>query len=606
VASDVTEDPFCPLPLSEWTWDLSSPEGVAKWESFLQNVEQEISDLHKIAKSRNVYGHDGLMLSCGGAALTFLGHALESTGGRGTWITWRRPNYGAGSISHRDEKVNGMRFKGTYSCATPLQLQHNLNGSEKEAAEFYKHLGVNCVQNRVTLDVIYHTKPDGTVPFLDLATMGELCRLTNGKLMWIRAAEWRDTLREELSRSIQSFVGYDAVFKVRTSSGLQVKSYVSPQGAIQDDGALLASEEINLASITADTCITVGLEHAVGGIKKGQRAYIQTALLYSTPSGHRRVRVSTLAVSTTTSVPEAFRSVDFGAVAMLLTRDCIARLHSPKQENVEVEKIRQNVRSGLYHMCILMLASFKKNGNAGMAPLGQLLLPDTMQLLPLFCMGLMKSALLRPSMARRVGGMQTVTITPSADERAYAVSCSHRSTVATAMLLAYPYVFDTHALVDDAAGRSISWMSSQFGSEVTGIVKLPRALDASIENMEDCGVYLIDSFDCVYLVIGKDVPPEARQSLLNPRSEAGQRIQLLVWQIRAFSSTLQGSESSNAIRPCFPPLIPVVRSESRQTSMEARALDLMLHDAIGGEKDYQDFFVNLHLRINERIQSTKA
>ena len=109
VISDVTQDPFCPLPLSEWTFDLSDDQGVAQWESVLQlHLEKEVKDLYQLAKARNVYGHDGLMLSCGGAALQFLAHALEATGGRGTWISWRRPNYGAGKISHRDEKTNTM------------------------------------------------------------------------------------------------------------------------------------------------------------------------------------------------------------------------------------------------------------------------------------------------------------------------------------------------------------------------------------------------------------------------------------------------------------------------------------------------------------------
>ena len=606
VATDVTQDPFCPLPLSEWTWDLSAPQGATEWQRMLSRIvtRHELDALYQIAKARNVYGHDGLMLSCGGAALQFLSHALESSGagGRGTWITWRRPNYGAGTIPHRDEKTNGLRFTGTYSCATPLQVQRDLKEPEKEAAAFYQALGRSSVEHRVSLDVVYHTNPDSATPFLDLATMGELCRCTGGKLIWIRSTDWQETLREELSHAMQSFVGYDAVFKVRTSSGLQVKAYLASKGTPQDDG-LVSSEEINLPFVSPSTCIAVQFEHAIGGIRKGQRAYVQTALLYTTPSGQRRVRVSTLALNSTTSVAQVFRSVDFGATAMFLARECVERLHSPKQDSGNVEKIRQTVRDGLYHMCVLVLASFRKNGDGGMGRLGQLILPEQMQLLPLFCMGLMKSPLLRPSLARRIGGMQTVTITPTADERAYAASCWYNSSVATAMLLACPLLLDAHVTEDGSSGSRIAWLPSESGPETMGTVNLPEPLDASVEVLKDYGVYLLDSFDSLYLVIGKDVPTELRYSFLDPKTEEGRRVQLLAWQLRSFSSTMQGCESSNAVRPHFPPLVPVLRSEDRQTFLEARVLDCMFHDAIGGGKDYKDFLVNLHRSISERVDA---
>ena len=37
-------------------------------------------------------------LSCGGAALAMLAEALLELGGRGTLITWRRPNFGMSRV----------------------------------------------------------------------------------------------------------------------------------------------------------------------------------------------------------------------------------------------------------------------------------------------------------------------------------------------------------------------------------------------------------------------------------------------------------------------------------------------------------------------------
>jgi hypothetical protein len=72
---DVAAEPFCPLPISEWTWNLATPRGV--------------EDMQMCASS-------GYSLSCGGAAMTFLVDALQHSGGRAVWISWPRPTHEVG------------------------------------------------------------------------------------------------------------------------------------------------------------------------------------------------------------------------------------------------------------------------------------------------------------------------------------------------------------------------------------------------------------------------------------------------------------------------------------------------------------------------------
>ena len=52
--------------------------------------------------------------------------------------------------------------------------------------------------------------------FLDLATLGQLCRDTGGKVKWIQTSGgWQEQFQQELLRPVMSFYGTDAILKFR-------------------------------------------------------------------------------------------------------------------------------------------------------------------------------------------------------------------------------------------------------------------------------------------------------------------------------------------------------------------------------------------------------
>ena len=118
---------------------------------------------------------------------------------RTTWLSWRRPNFGVGSI--RDRERNDLKLYTKESTEkrlfTPLQQHHKPDSMDDEAIVFYNNLLRKAIQNKVSIDVVMHTRPK-PMAFLDLATLGELCRGTAGRLKWIRAADWRQELKLEL------------------------------------------------------------------------------------------------------------------------------------------------------------------------------------------------------------------------------------------------------------------------------------------------------------------------------------------------------------------------------------------------------------------------
>ena len=443
-----------------------------------------------------------------------------------------------------------------------------------------------------------HTSPSLPQPQLDLATLGELCKVTGGSLAWINCQQWEEPLLEELTRRVQSFSGWDGVFKVRCSHGVQVKSFYASGGVLVYTIAGGGSPELELSSMSPSTCIAVELEHRVGGISKDRGlVYIQTALLYSTLSGKRRVRVSTLAIRTTSVVNEVYRSTDFSAMTTLLLRstsDCLRA--SPDAGSSP----RFKARMAVYHRCIHILASYRQHTPALSSPMGQLILPEKMQLFPLFCMCMLKSPMLRPSLPRRIPGMEAAVLTPTSDERAYYNFHAGQVSPLMAMLMVHPNVYSVRSS-EDGFGQ---WQGPDEIEQVNGFIRMPPSIAPSIESLEDNGIYLVDGCLCIYLYISKVVSDDDKRALLNDESsELKHQLDSLIFQMRAYSSNTRGSESE--LRPTYAPVVIVLQQDGHQSPLEAGILDLMVADAGAGEKDYVDFLCTLHRGIRDQVEGGK-
>lgn len=551
VCADVTQEPFCGVPLDQWTFDV-----LADAEAWTQLIEEHLPAelpywLQATTKAR-IGELDGLEVACGGAALAFLADALEASGGRGTLITQHSPRYGAGGIP------SGR------SLELPLQeLKEFANPAEEKAATFYKELGSRCAKTRVSLSVALLGENAGGRS-LEIATMSELCRVSCGNLMWIpHTPDWNDTLREELLREALSFTGWDAVFKVRCSKGLAVKSFLCPMGVTIET---LTERELELASVSQRTSIAVELEHRVGGLS-GQNAFVQTALLYTNIAGQRRLRVSTLGVMIGSTVPDVFRYADFGAQSCFLLREAVQCFRTPDPDNKR--KARDLV---LHKGTIHPLSSYRR---ASTSVPGQLLLPEQLQLLPLFSMGLMKSPMLSPNMR----GMPN-PITP--DDRAYFAWLMSQAGPSHTMLMTYPNIFEI------TANPPVDWNPPEEEGGITGCATLPPSIAPSMESLQEDKVYLIDDGARIYFYVGTEVDPStvaALDAFAKP-NEWRSNLHRMVDQIRVYSST-----TAEDLRPTSAPLVRLYN--------KSVIYRLMVADASAAEKDYVEFLCSIHRRVRE-------
>lgn len=379
--------------------------------------------------------------------------------------------------------------------------------------------------------------------------------------------------------------------------------------------SISGSPDLEIPLVTPDTCIAVEFHHQIGGIPKSNKfAFIQMALLYTTPMGHRRLRVSTLAIRASSSPTEVFRSADFGALTAMITKRAVLNIQRPKEE---VLTPLRHSRSRLSTQIVQALAEYRKNTNAADAALGQLILPDKLQLLPLFAQSMVKSAMLRPSLPSKSSGLRAKNANPSADDRAFALWHGARVTPTTAVLRAHVNVFPLLDLKDGEGDWIVPPMPERVQSELEGssyhaCIRMPQPLHASITRLKDDLVFLIDDGLSLYIYVGPSVSPQAKKELftasadggctVNTTSDLGKRALRLIWQCRRFCNV--GGEDSQ--RPTFPPVIVVFArtagSDADKDPFDETIMGLMVADATGGELDYLEYLRLIHKRVRANVK----
>ncbi len=191
--------------------------------------------------------------------------------------------------------------------------------SEKDALDImtpvgngkqYLDIAKQAAQHQVSIDVFALSKS-----FIDLATISLLSSDTSGSVYRYSpffciadSARFFDDLRWNLSRPI----GFEAVGRMRVSSGLAVDETL---GSFHRAG----QTDLQFPAITSDSTLCVKIVHEER-LKEGSQAFFQFAVLYSTTSGQRRVRVHSLALPVTRSLGSVFRGADLEVYLSYLAR----------------------------------------------------------------------------------------------------------------------------------------------------------------------------------------------------------------------------------------------------------------------------------------------
>jgi protein transport protein SEC24 len=299
--------------------------------------------------------------------------------------------------------------------------------------------------------------------------LGHVAAATGGETFYYpNFVSPRDTekLSSEIVRTVTRETGYQALLKVRCSNGLQVAAYHG--NFIQHTfGA-----DVEFGVIDSDKALGVLFSYD-GKLDAKLDAHFQSALLYTTASGERRVRCSNVIASVSDQPKECMNFVDQDAVYALIAKEAASKM---------MTNTLKEIRGALSEKNVDILAGYRKNFS-GSHPPGQLVLPEHLKEFSMYILGLVKSRAFK-------GGHE-----PS-DRRVHDMRMIKSMGALELSLYLYPRMIPIHNLNPEDG----------FANE-DGHLQMPPSVRASFSRVEEGGVYLVDNGQNCYLWLHAQTSP---------------------------------------------------------------------------------------------------
>ncbi|CBZ27704.1 putative protein transport protein Sec24C [Leishmania mexicana MHOM/GT/2001/U1103] len=456
------ENPFVPLPFTGLCWMEVGAE--------LERLGAFLSRLPRMAA--NVDESDCALGAAVKAATLVL---AGQHGGRVIMCASRHPQRGIGQIVLRE--------------------QHKLYGTDREKEllrpieGFWTTTATAAARQQISFDLFMFA-----TGYCELVTLSNVCHVTNGRVFLFSNY---DPLVDntKVSASMQQLLteeaGYAGILRVRCSTGLHVQRY---------RGHYLSQtvQDMDLASITGGSTFFVEFAHE-DHLPKDNYAHFQTALLYTTRSGHRRVRVQSCRLRVASSLTVLFRNMDLEAILFGFIQDIMVEA---------VNKGPQQARQGMTDRLIKAFSSYRQycasdklSGEyediktAARDKKNTLLMPPRLKLLPVYLLCLMKSDALTEGTVvhidHRVASIFDLVAMP-----AY-------------KLLSYLYP-SLYCLDDLESDPTIGTLDV-----TTGNCILPHHRQLLFDSVARDGTYALcdEQARLVYMWIGENVPPKIANTL---------------------------------------------------------------------------------------------
>ncbi|KAF9131018.1 COPII subunit [Mortierella sp. 14UC] len=388
-----------------------------------------------------------------GPALNSAYKLVSPIGGKILCLQASLPNLEAGALKMREDP----KLLGTAKESTLLQ----------SASSFYKSLAVECSKSQVCVDMFLFGSQ-----YSDVATLSCLPRFTGGSTFFypaFTAAKSEDALKfaHELAEFLSQRIALEAVMRVRASKGLRMSAFYG-------NFFVRSTDLLSLPNVPRDQSYSI--EVSFDDNLSIPVVCFQTALLHTSSSGERRIRVLTLALPVTTSLSELYASADQVAIATLLACKGVERGMNAKLDDA---------RDALTNKVVDILGVYKTHmtaSSSGATP--NLQICDNLKLLPLLTLGMLKHVGLR-------GGSQI----PS-DLRSYAMHLL--STLPSQSLI--PFIHPRFYSLHD--------MPEHCGTIGAQGIEMPQAMNLSSERLSRSGLFMLEDGQNIFLWIGRDAVPQ--------------------------------------------------------------------------------------------------
>ncbi|XP_034049164.1 protein transport protein Sec24C isoform X2 [Thalassophryne amazonica] len=429
-----------------------------------------------------------------------------------------------------------------------------LIGTDKEKSlfqpqvSFYNTLAKECVAQGCCVDLFLFPNQ-----YVDIATLGVVPVSTGGsvyKYTYFQAQSDRERFLNDLRRDIQKQIGFDAVMRVRTSTGIRATDFF---------GSFFMSNttDVELAGLDCDKAVTVEFKHD-DKLSEETGALIQCAVLYTSCSGKRRLCIHNMAVNCCSQLADLYRNCETDTIINFFSKYAYRGIlnHSAKA-----------VRDTLVNQCAQILACYRKNC-ASPSSAGQLILPECMKLLPVYLNCVLKSDVLLP------GG------DVSLDDRAYLRQLISCMDVVDTHVFFYPRLLPLMKLENDI---------------------LPVAVRDSEERLSKGGVYLLETGLHLFLWVGASAQQELLLNIFGTPSfsQIDPNMASLPVLDNPFSQRLREIiDSLRAQRSRYMKLM-VVKQEDKA---ELIFRHFLVEDkSASGGASYVDFLCHMHKEIRQLL-----
>lgn len=429
-------------------------------------------------------------LSCLGPALKAAFTVMKQIGGKMLVFQSIMPNLGDGALRPRENQA---------AMGTPQESKILRPGTP-----WYKDTAVEFSRQQISVDMFLFP-----YQYLDVSSLSELPRYTAGSLhSYVGFNSERDGIKFEsqLKKRLTQHTAWEAVMRIRCTNGMRITNFYG-------NFFIRGNDLLALPNCTPDSSFAFDISHDEKNMPSSV-CTVQSALLYTSSEGQRRIRVVTQAMPLTQSTKDIMESVDTAALCNLMAKRAL---------DMSLKSSLDNARMRVQQTCLDLIRTAKGGRTVSgysVPPGGKQQidkpdgdeLPSQLELLPLYTLALMKNVALR-------GGTDV-----HPDERMVAQYALNTMSVTESRDYLYPKLFSIHNMLP-AAGLP---HDGDDDIPVAGRARtrLPQAVNLSCERLTNDGIFLLDNGIQMSLWVGSAANPSILQSLFDTSSL--QEIQSLV------------------------------------------------------------------------------
>ena len=379
----------------------------------------------------------------------------------------------------------------------------------RPAQNWYKETAVEFSRAQICVDMFLFPHS-----YIDVASLAELPKVTAGTLHTYPGFNHDvdgPRFESELRRVLTQHTAFEAVMRIRCTRGMKITNFYG-------NFFIRGTDLLALPTCTSDSVFAFDLAHDEQNVTSSV-VTIQSALLYTSTEGERRIRVVTQAIPVSSLASEVIGSVDADAVSALLAKQAL---------DISIKTNLDNARNKMQQACVELIRASKEgdkprtvSGYAAPPPhMHQQQqqhyqgsesevkpIPVNLKLLPLYTLGLMKNVAFR-------GGTD---IHP--DERIHAMNLLSGMGVTETKHFVYPRMFSLHDMSSTAGLPSNDApIDSVCGQDR---ILLPRVLNLSVDRLASNGIFLLDNGVDMFLWVGRSSDPAILNSLFGINSLEG-------------------------------------------------------------------------------------